>query len=448
MNIIIAGAGEVGRHSAEVLAAAGHNIVVIEVSAEKLEMLEEALDVRTLRGTACDARVLREAGVEDCDLFVAATDSDEINLLCASVAKSLGAKKTIARAHHSAYRQAAGVDYGAWLNIDSLIFPEYLTALEIARVVRNPGAMAIEHFARGQIEMQQLAVADDAEALGHALVDLRSKLPHGFLLGTVERGGEVFIPNAQTVLEPGDIITLFGETASFEKARQVFQTGGVPRRSMVIMGGSAMGVWLCRQFRGRQFSIRLFETDRARAEELSNKLEHVTVIQADPTDDATFTEEHVQDTDVFIALSNDDEHNILSAVQAKSMGVERCIVVVQQPTFLDLLERIGIDRAFSPRVIASREIERIADESPLQVMATLAEGVADVYRILPDRESSAVGQPLENVQFPQGLMVAALQRGDAVSVPTATDGIEPGDAVVVIARHGIEKELRRFFLSR
>ncbi len=448
MNVIIAGAGEVGRHAAEVLASAGHNIVMIDKSAETLGALDDSLDVQSLRGTACSARVLREAGVEHCDLLVAATDSDEINLLCVAVAKSLGAKKTIARAHHSAYRPDEGIDYATWLNIDSLIFPEYLTALEIARMVRNPGALAIEHFARGQIEMQHLVVADDAEAIDKPLIDLRSRLPKGALLGTVEREGIVLLAGADTVIQAGDIITLLCETATFEKARALFQTGRIPRRSMVIMGGSAIAVWLARQFRGHNFSVRLFERSRLRAEELSDKLEHVTVIQADPTDVATFNEERIQDADIFVALSNHDEHNILAAVQAKSMGVEQTLVVLQQPTYLNLLEQVGIDRAFSPRIIAAREILRIANESPLQLMATLAEGVADVYQIVPNTNSAAVGPPLTEIQFPKGLMVAALQRGDSVRVPTADDRIEPGDAVVVIAKHGIGKELRRFFLGR
>jgi len=448
MNIIIAGAGEVGRHAAEVLVGAGHNIVMIDMSLETLEALEDTLDVRTLHGMACDAQVLGEAGVATCDLLVAATDADETNLLCATVAKSLGAKRTIARAHHSTYHPGSGTDFASRLNIDALVFPEYLTALEIARIVRNPGAMAIEHFARGRIEMQQLAVSPDAAALGQPLIDLRDKLPHGFLLGTVKRGAEVFIPDANTVLQAGDIVTMLGETAMFEKVKRIFQTGREPRRSMVIMGGSATGVWLSRQFRGQPFSIRLFVRRRARAEELSNKLDHVTVMEGDPTSLATFSEERIEDADVFIALSDDDEHNILAAVQAKSMGVERSIVVIQRSTYLNLLEQIGLDRAFSPRIIAAREILRIADESPVQLMATLAEDVADVYQVLPHKDSAAVGRPLISVQFPPGMMVAAVQRGDSVRVFTAEDHIEPGDAIVVIARHGMERELRRFFLGR
>jgi trk system potassium uptake protein TrkA len=213
------------------------------------------------------------------------------------------------------------------------------------------------------------------------------------------------------------------------------------------MGGSATGVWLSREFRGRQFSVRLYETDRARAEELADKLDHVTVVQADPTNPLTFFEEHIRRCDVFIALSNNDEHNILGGVQAQSMGVQRCIVVIQQPTYLNVLERVGIDRAFSPRVIASREIQRVANKSPLQLMATLAEGVADIYQVQARENSLAVGQSLSNLELPAGCRVAAIQRGDQVHVPAAADRIEPGDGVVVIAKRGSQKQLRRFFLG-
>ena len=189
MNVVIAGAGEVGRHAAEVLAHVGHNIVMIDRSAKTLAAVEEALDVSTLLGSACDARVLTTAGTANADLLVAATDTDEINLLCAAIGKELGAKKTMARVHHSAYQATEPLNYAQFLNIDALIPPEYLTSLEIARMLRNPGAMAVELFARGQIEMQQIFVNEGAEAVGVSLKDLRAKLPRGALLGAIDRGG-------------------------------------------------------------------------------------------------------------------------------------------------------------------------------------------------------------------------------------------------------------------
>jgi trk system potassium uptake protein TrkA len=448
MNVVIAGAGEVGRHTAEVLAHVGHNIVMIDRSAETLAAVEDVLDVSTMLGSACDARVLTLAGVPNADLLVAATDTDEINLLCAAIGKGLGAKKTIARVHHSAYQETEPINYALHLNIDALIPPEYLTSLEIARMLRNPGAMAVELFARGQIEMQQIFVNEGAEAIGVSLKDLRAKLPRGALLGAIDRGGDAFVPGAESVIQAQDIVWLLGESASFAQARALFQKGRIPRRHIVIMGGTAMTVWLARQLRGRHFSVRVFVTDRARAEELAEKLSHVTVVHADPSDPVTFAEEHVEEADAFVALSENDEHNILTAVQAKSAGVKQTVVVIQQPTYLHLLESIGIDHAYSPRVIASREILRMADESPLQKLATLAQDVADIYQIQPTRGSRAVDTQLVNLRFPKGCFVAAIEKGGDVSVPGAKHVIHEGDRVVVIAKHGIERDLRQFFLGK
>ena len=177
MNVVIAGAGEVGRHAAEILGAAGHNITVIDLSADKLRKLEDTLDIRSLRGNCAHAEIISEAGGATCDLFLAATNSDEINLLTASVAKGLGARKCLARVHHSAYFGARGIDYQAHLGIDRLICPDYLTGRAIARTLRNPGAMALENFARGAIEMQQLRIDKTDPALDVPLSELA--LPDG-----------------------------------------------------------------------------------------------------------------------------------------------------------------------------------------------------------------------------------------------------------------------------
>ena len=229
MNILIAGAGEVGRHAAEMLGADGHNIVLIDTSATKLQGLEDRLDLRTLRGNCAHAEVLAEAGAAKCDLLVAATNVDEVNLLSAAVGKGLGAKKCAARVHHSAYADQGGLDYAAHLGIDQLICPEYLTSLAIARSLRNPGALAVEEFARGAIEMQEMPVEDEAPAVRTALLEL--KLPPGVRLAQIRRSGESFIPKATTVVQQGDIVTLIGEQAAFEQGRKAFTSGKSKRKT-------------------------------------------------------------------------------------------------------------------------------------------------------------------------------------------------------------------------
>lgn len=444
MNVIICGAGEVGRHTAEVLARQGENITIVDLSGAKLAELEDTLDVRNLEGNATHAEVLAEAGCARCDLFIAATNIDEVNLLAATVAKGVGAAMTIARVHHSAYFERRGLAYDKYLGIDHLVCPEYVTAQAIASTLRSPGALAIERFARGRIELQQITVAASAQAVGKPLAQL--KMPAATRIASIEREGTAFLPDSATQLQPGDIITLIGDTAAVTEALRLMQSDRQGRRRVIIYGGSTLAVWLCRAMRSRLFSIRLLVPERARAEELAEKLGWVTVIRADATDPTVMEQERADQTDVFVAVSDDDEQNILLAARAKSLGARYVISVVQRPTYLHLIEHVGIDRAFSPRVTAANEVLRLIEQGPLRHLASLAAGIADVYEVrVPAKAANVVSRPLREVKFPPKTMIAAIQRGEDVHVPSADDMINPGDIVVVIGPSNIDRQLRKTF---
>ena len=239
MNIIICGAGEVGLHAAEVLEARAHNVTVIDKSPSRIRKIEDTLDVRTLRGNCAAAEILTEAGCKSADLVVAATSSDEINLLTAAVAKAVGAKKTVVRVHHSTYFTQRGLDYQKHLGIDQLICPEYSTAQAIAQTIRNPGAHAIENFARGQVEMHEIPVSEKAAAAGLALSNLG--LPRGSRLAAIGREDRMFIPDGASVIQPGDRVVLVGNASVFQQARKLFHDDKVRRRKVAIMGGSYGG---------------------------------------------------------------------------------------------------------------------------------------------------------------------------------------------------------------
>jgi len=445
MNIIICGAGEVGSHTAEVLASAGTNITIIDTDADRLRAIADKLDVATLCGNCAQADVLAGAGAKDAALVVAATNRDEINLLAASLAAGVGAARTIARVHHSAFFAERGFKYREYLKIDRLICPEFSTAHAIARKLRNPGAVAVEGFARGTIEMQEFPVSRSATAIGKSLRDL--SLPAGSRLAAVTREGGAFIPDATTTIEQGDIVILVGNADVFQAARKIFHDEKARRRHVVIMGGPPMAVWLCRALEDRDFSIRLFETDRDRAEELAGKLGWVTVLHADPTDQGIFDDEHLENSDAFVALLDDDEQNILGCAWAKSMGIEFTAAVVQRSSYMRLLSHVGIDSAFSPRQVAASEIELIIDESSLRLVSNLAEGIIDVYRVRVGPGAEVVGKPLREVKLSPNWIIAAIQvaGSDTVSVPGAEDVVNAGDTLLVIGRHGRERTLRKMF---
>jgi trk system potassium uptake protein TrkA len=239
---------------------------------------------------------------------------------------------------------------------------------------------------------------------------------------------------------------LIGTADNFEKCRKLFHTEPPRRTRVFIMGGTALGVWLSRALNSRRFALRLVEEDRARCDELSRKLEWVTILHGDPASSNIFEEEHVEQADAFVALTNDDENNILNAARAKSMGVTEAIAVLQRPTYLHLIKHVGIDRAFSPRVTAVNEIQKLLDDSPVRTLASLADGIADVYEIdVPEGAVDVLNKPLEEIVFPEHSMVAGIQRGEDVKVPGAKDTIAAGDRVIMIGPAGMTKKLRKLF---
>lgn len=446
MNIIIAGAGEVGSHAAEVLSANGHNVTVVDLSTERLRTLGDTLDIQTVAGSCTHFAVLRSAGIEHCHLLIAATQIDEINLLCGSVAKAAGAKKTIVRVHHTANFSLRGTSYARQLGIDDLICPEHHTSLAIARTIRNPGSIALEEFARGRLLMQRFPVAARVAAVGSKLVDL--SMPTGARLATVERDGNASLANADTVLQEGDIVTLIGKSDTFDAGRKLFTKDREKRIHITIMGESSTAVWLCRALKNRVFSVRLFVKDRDRAEELSAKLGHVTVLDADPTDSTTSADEHIGKADAFVAVTVDDEKNILACAQAKTLGVKTTIAVVQRTKYLHLFSHVGIDHGFSPRDDAVKAILHLIDTDPIRSLAVFADGIAEVYQLHASKNAKVVGRDLRNVDLPAETMIGAIRRNGEVFVPGAEDQIAAGDVLLAIGPRGIAGDLRKLFFAK
>jgi len=445
MNIIICGAGQVGTYAAEFLAKADHDITVVDSDASRLKTIADTMDVATCAGNAAQAETLREAGGADADLVVAATDRDEVNLLSAAVAKAIGTAKTIARVHHNSFFSNRGLDYEKHLGIDRLICPEYSTAQAIASKLRNPGALAVENFARGAILMQQLPVAPTATAIGKPLSELALKT--GTRLAAITRGGEAFIPDASSTVQAGDHVILVGNPRAFQEARKLFHDDKAGRRRVVIMGGTATAVWLCRTLHDRNFSIRLFEINRERAEELAEKLDWVTVIQADPTDQSVADEEKLGQADAFVALRHDEEANIIASVLAISLGVTDAFAVVRSASYTRLGSHIGVDNTFNPAEEAGKEIERTLEERPLHKMSTLAGGVADAYLVRINIKGEVVGKRLQDIKLSPNWIVAAIRRGDKAWVPGADDMLEVGDTALLIGKRGAEKQLKKLFAA-
>lgn len=443
MNIVICGAGEIGSHAAEKLDARDRSITVIDLDLDRLARIEDALDVGTLAGSCAHPEILRQAGCASADLVLAATDRDETNLLAAATAKALGAKRTVARVHSGAFFLQRALNYSTSIGVDRLICPEHAAARAIARRLRSPGATAIETFARDKVHLQEFTAGEKGDALNRRLADVR--MPSGTRLLLIRRKDEAFVPGATSVVVPGDSVVLVGNTDRFDDARKLYQGEKPARKRIVIMGGPAMAVWLCRELQDRSFAVRLFEKDRAKAEALADKLDWVTVINADPTDRGVFDEEGLGSADVFISLVESDETNIIAGVLARARGVDEVITVVQQAKYLDIVYDIGVDRALSTREEAVAELEQMLDDRELRHVTNLAEGKVDAWRVRVQSKSAVVGQSLRTLDLPEGFVIAALDRGGDAFVPGGDDELAADDAVLVVGAAGRDKELRALF---
>ena len=442
-RIVVCGAGEVGTHIAELLAAKGDSVTVIDSNPERIVSLDESIDISTITGSCTNAEILRTAIGGEADLLVACTDQDEVNLLTCALAKHLGVRRTVARVEHRVFFESSGLDYAQCLGVDGMICPDYSTAQAIARLIRNPGAVAIEDLGQDAVELQEFDASDNAAAIGMSLKDL--KMPPRAQLVAIRRNGTAFIPEATTVIQVDDDVVLVGNKDVVQTARRLFHPDEDPARQIVIMGGTSIAVWLCRSLPKRRFKIRLFEPDRERAAELGNKLDWVTVIQEDVVNPVVFDEEKVGQADVFVACADDDEQNILTCVWAKSKGTRTVVAVSGRTDYLALLNQIGIDYAISPRNEAAEEIDTFLDHAPLQKLSSLAAGVIDVYRARIGPASELIGQTLAESGRTHEWIIAAIRRAGVSFVPVASDTLETGDTLVAIGSSGLEHTLEALF---
>lgn len=430
MDIILCGGGDIGASAAHMLARGGDCVTIVDTDEERLADLEEHLDVATIAGSGSSASTLLAAGVAEADAVIATTSCDEVNLVICDVAASLGAQRTLARVDHSMFLQDERLDYAAIFSVDRLFSPDRAMALAMASRLRNPAAVAIEHFAGSTIELQQFPVDDQALALNQPLHEVR--LPEGARLAAITRDGSSELPSPDSVVRPGDLVTLVAQREVFPDARHLFCGGTYGRRRIAIAGGTAAAVWLCRYLGSRDFDIRLFEPDLARAEDLSELLDDVTVLHADPARPEVFDDEHLERVDAFISMRS-DEQNLLACAYASKMGVEMVMPVIRQEAFVGLVEQLGLDQAWAPRTAALRTIRRFLHFEDYERVEGIFDDQLDLSRIRVGTGSGMIGRRLDALTDLRPFNVLACESEDGVArVPRGDLVISAGLRMLVI----------------
>lgn len=448
MNIFIAGGGRVGSHLAKLLCADRQNVTVIEANPDEAEKIDYALDVSTVVGDARSVMLLQSLGAGGADLFVAAMGNDEVNLIAAATAKGLGAKQVAARVNNAMYVESQ-VLYESLLSVDYLLSPDSLAALEIANFIEHPGVLATEVFGRGLVQMRQVRTLANSTADGKALKDII--LPRtGVLLGLISRNGDSIIPHGDTVVQAGDLVTLIGHREKMDSVQKLFWGHEARSVRVAIMGGGVIGLRLALTLDDKIKTVKLFERREERANYLATQLKRTKVVCRDATSRAALEQEHIDDFDVFVAATGDDERNIMAGVLAKEVGAKRVAVVVHQPDFAPLVERLGIDAAVTPRSSIANSVLRIVHQGQVTALAVLGEGQVEVLEFTAEEGARIVGVPLRDCKskFPRGALVATILRGEKVIVPSGDDTVLAGDSVILIASSESLEDARKLFLSR
>lgn len=438
MNIIVVGAGEIGRHLASVLSQQGHTISVLEKDEAIAADLEQSLDGKVIHGNGSSVQDLVAADVGDCELFLALTSSNTANMMSASVAKAMGVQKVICRVHPGLQREEWLFDFKGHFHVDHIFSSERLAAIELAKYVRNPDSLVVEELARGKIELQQVRIGEGAGACGVSLRKLNA--PTGIRLAMVTRKGQHFVPDADTELEAGDVVMIFGEPRKLRDYATKLQgrQANRARLKVVIFGGNEYGFSLAQMLESLECDVRIFEQDPAICAKLADRLVNATVLCADATVVANLEEEQVGDADFFIGASFEDEDNVMSCLQAHTLGVESCLTLIHRADYAQAISgsghHFGIKAAVSPREATRREVQRFITSDRYHVFEEF-DG-AQLLEIRVGKGSIAAGHMVHEVEWPPGVVLVGLLRGIQAGVPGPDEVLQAGDHLYAVVADG------------
>lgn len=443
MKIILVGGGKVGTALARQLSEEGHNVTVIDTNKPRVEHISEAYDVMGIVGNGASIATLYEAGIEEADVFIAITGSDELNLLCCMFAKKAGHCHTIARVRNPSYSHELEF-IKKQTGISAIVNPEMAAAMEISHLLRFPGASKIDTFADGRVRLIKCALTEAQGMDGMAIRDILSRLGSDVLVCAVERGADVLIPNGDFVLRNGDQVTFL---ATQERARDFFQKINLPVRPVknaLIVGGGAIAFYLSQELLENKVRVRIVERDPARCMQLAEELPEAQILNEDGSNRDFLLSEGLGSTEAFVALTNIDEENVLLTLFAKKHSKGKLVTKINRLEFDDIISGLELGSIVYPKYMTCDYIVQYV--RALQNEA--GSNVKTLYRILDDRvealeftvheESKATGVPLSRLRLKQNLLLCCIMRGDQILIPRGGDEIQVGDNVIVVTlEHGL-----------
>ena len=450
MNIMILGAGQVGATLAASLASEDNDITVVDTDADALKELSERYDIATVCGKASLPNILLKAGAKTADMLIAVTASDEVNMVACEIAHHLfGTPNRIARIRATEYLQFPELFSTENLSIDTLISPEQAVTDHLTRLLETPGALQVLDFAGGRIRLIGVRARADGLLVGHQLAELLQHLPDvDVRVAAIYRRGEAIKPLGDTRIEADDEIFFIAETEDLTKIFTEFGRIEGQYRKVVIAGGGHVGERLATALESRH-AITLLELNTARSKELASKLNHTLVLNGAASDRELLQEAGVPQADVFCALTNDDEANIMSSLLAKRLGAKKVVTLISNQAYADLVQGTDIDIAISPQQITIGSILTELRQGDVVAVHSLRRGAAEAIEVIAHSDCRIAGKAIRELKLPAGATIGAIARPNAVIMGHDNATIEPGDHVIVFVTDKRElPEIEKLFSRR
>lgn len=438
MKIIIVGCGKIGSTLAEQLSLEQHDLVVIDTDPRKIQQLSESIDVMGIADNGSSINVLSDAGIEDADILIAVTGSDELNLLCCLIAKKVSKCHTIARVRNPIYNKERNFIKQS-LGISMIINPELSAAMEISRLLRFPSAIKLDTFAKGRVEILKFKLLPEFHLDGLSVMQMTDKLKCDILICGVERGDKVYIPSGNFILQDNDLLSI---VASPKNSSEFFKKVGVAThqvKNALIVGGGTLGYYLASLLNDLKIRVRLVEAKRERCEELSELLPDTTIICGDGTDKKLLMEEGLAQTEAFITLTNMDEENILLSLFAKKITNAKLITKVNRIAFDDIIDGLDLGSVIYPKYITAdyilsyvRAMENSLRSSNVETLYHILDGHAEALEFAVKESSAVTDIPLYDLNIKSNLLVACINRNGDIRIPRGQDTIQIGDTVVIV----------------
>lgn len=437
MNIIIIGCGKVGFALAEELTQDAHEVTIIDSSAERLQELQEELDVMQIVGNGASIGTLMEAGIKNTDLIIAVTGSDELNLLCCLIAKNLVNCHTVARVRNPDYNRELEVIKES-MGLSMIINPEMAAASEIARLLRFPSAIKIDTFAKGRVELLKFRIMPEFQLDNITIAELPKKVKCEFLVAGVERGEEAYIPNGDFALRNGDLVTII---AAPQNAALFFAHIGVKTnqvKNCMIVGGGRIAIYLARQLLEMKIKVVIIEQSREKCERLAQVLPDAMIIHGDGTNKKLLMEENLANAESFVTLTNMDEENILLALFAKENSRAKLVTKVNRISFDNIIDRLNLGSVIYPKYITSDYILQYIRAtqnsigSNVETLYHILDNKAEALEFVIRENSSVVGIALKDLKLKSNLLIGCINRKGKIIIPGGNDSIRVGDTVIVV----------------